>query len=237
MLIHIRDNSYFFCLEKESLSIYIKDPQQKAEACVIWMHGLGADANDMKGLANELNLSTPVRHVFLDAPIRPVTLNNHMPMRAWYDITGMKLTDREDRAGILKSEAMIRDVLLQQQADGFSCDKIFLAGFSQGGAMALFTGLSTHDSLAGIIILSGYLPLASEIKLNLKHDTPMFFASGEHDPLVLSSWTEQCVSYLRDKGYNRVNWHRYPMEHSICVEEVRDLERWIDNTLAVKEII
>lgn len=214
------------------MSIYIKDPQQKAEACVIWMHGLGADANDMRGLANELNLSTPVRHVFLDAPVRPVTLNNRMPMRAWYDITGMKLTDREDRAGIFESEAAIRDVLLKQQADGFSLDKIFLAGFSQGGAMALFTGLSTHDSLAGVIVLSGYLPLASEVKTNLQKDTPMFIASGDYDPLVLSSWTGQCVEHLRDKGYTHVTWHRYPMEHSICAEEVRDLELWIDNILA-----
>ena len=169
------------------MSIYIKEPQQEAKGCVIWMHGLGADANDMKGLVNELNLSTPVRHVFLDAPVRPVTLNNHMPMRAWYDITGMTLTDREDRAGILESEATIRDVLLQQQADGFSLDKIFLAGFSQGGAMALFTGLSTHGALAGLIVLSGYLPLASEAKTSLQFDTPMFVASGDHDPLVLSS--------------------------------------------------
>lgn len=210
----------------------INDPQQEAEGCVIWMHGLGADANDMKGLAKELNLSTPVRHVFLDAPVRPVTLNNRMPMRAWYDITGMKLTDREDRAGILESEAVIRDVLLKQQADGFSLDKIFLAGFSQGGAMALFTGLSTHGALAGVIVLSGYLPLASEAKTSLKYDTPMFVASGDHDPLVLSSWTGQCVTHLREKGYTHVTWHRYPMEHSICAEEVRDLEQWIDHTLS-----
>lgn len=218
------------------MSIYIKDPQQTAKACVIWMHGLGADANDMKGLASELNLSTPVRHVFLDAPVRPVTLNNGMPMRAWYDITGMALTDREDRAGIVQSEAVIRDVLLQQHADGFAFDRIFLAGFSQGGAMALFTGLSIAETLAGVIVLSGYLPLASEARTSLHHDTPMFVASGDHDSLVLPSWTGQCVDHLREQGYTQVTWHRYAMEHSICAEEVRDIERWIDNTLLDKEI-
>lgn len=213
------------------MSIYIKEPEQAARACVIWMHGLGADANDMKGLANELNLSIPVRHVFLDAPVRPVTLNNRMPMRAWYDITGMKLTDREDRAGILESEAVIRQVLLKQQADGFPLNRIFLAGFSQGGAMALFTALSTSGLLGGVIVLSGYLPLASEAKTQLQHDTPMFIASGDDDPLVLPAWTGQCVDHLREQGYTRVSWHRYAMEHSICIEEVRDIERWISEEI------
>ena len=218
------------------LSIDIKNPQQKAKGCVIWMHGLGADASDMKGLAAELNLSNPVRHVFLDAPVRPVTLNNRMPMRAWYDITGMQLTDREDRAGILESYAFIQEVLHKQQADGFLLDQIFLAGFSQGAAMALFTGLSTPGSLAGIIALSGYLPLASEVNISLSQDTPMFVASGDHDPLVLSAWTGLCVDYLQEKGYTKIARHRYPMEHSICLEEVRDLEQWIDHTLDRKEI-
>lgn len=217
------------------MSIYIKDPQQPAEGCIIWMHGLGADASDMKGLVSELNLRTPLRHVFLDAPIRPVTLNNHMPMRAWYDITGMSLTDREDRVGILASQTWIHEVLLQQQSEGFSLDRIMLAGFSQGGAMALFTGLSSEMAMGGLIVLSGYLPLASEVKMRLPQATPMFVASGDHDAIVRPAWTGRCVDHLKEHGYSQVSLHRYPMEHSICVDEVRDLERWIDHCFMNKE--
>jgi phospholipase/carboxylesterase len=198
---------------------------------VIWMHGLGADAGDMIGLVNELQVSIPLRHVFLDAPVRPVTLNNGMSMRAWYDITGMKLTDREDKVGIFESEAFIRKVIEKQVLDGFSPETIFLAGFSQGGAMALFTGLHTVGRLGGLIVLSGYLPLAAETQLRLDTNTPMFFASGEYDPLVLPAWTGQCVTYLQERGYQQVVWHRYPMEHSICIEEVQDLQQWISSAL------
>ncbi len=217
------------------MSIYIRDPKQKAKGCVIWMHGLGADAEDMMGAADALPLTAPVRHVFLDAPVRPVTLNNQMPMRAWYDILGMKLTDREDSQGIVASEAAIRDVLEKQVADGFALDTIFLAGFSQGGAMALYTGLHTANTLGGIIVLSGYLPLASKVRCDLHHDTPIFIASGDHDPLVLPSWTGQTVEYLREKGYSKVVRHRYSMEHSICLEELRDMGHWIDAALTGKE--
>jgi phospholipase/carboxylesterase len=202
---------------------------------MIWMHGLGADASDMMGLANELQISIPLRHVFLDAPIRPVTLNNGMSMRAWYDITGMTLTDREDKAGILQSERIIRDVLEQQIQTGIPAERIFLAGFSQGGAMAIFTGLRTQHSLAGLVNLSGYLPLAREVGKALHHETPMFIASGDNDPLVLPAWTGSTVEHLRKAGYAHVAWHRYRMEHSICAEEVHDLSGWISQVLHSKE--
>ena len=202
------------------MSVYTKDPEEAAVGCVIWMHGLGADAGDMMGLAQELRITPPVRHVFLDAPIRPVTLNNRMPMRAWYDITGVTLTDREDRDGILASEALIREVLEKQHAEGFSRETLFLAGFSQGGAMALYTGLSTPTPLAGIIALSGYLPLASDIQSVLHRETPMFIASGDYDPIVLPAWTGASVAYLDKEGYQHVSCHRYPMAHSICAEDV-----------------
>lgn len=217
------------------MSIHIKDPMQKARGCVIWMHGLGSDAADMMGLADELHSTPPLRHVFLDAPVRPVTLNNRMPMRAWFDILGIKLTDREDRDGILQSEAIIADVLKTQQAEGFASDTIFLAGFSQGAAMALFTGLRSSNPLAGIIALSGYLPLSAEIKASLSPETPVFIGSGDYDPMVLPLWTGMSVEHLRAYGFYDVTWNRYPMEHAICADEVRDLGQWISSVLTRKE--
>ncbi len=209
------------------MDVYIQKPQQHAQACVIWMHGLGADASDMAGLAEQLLLNDVVlSHVFLDAPIRPVTLNNGLVMRAWYDIVGMKLTDREDEAGISHSAAFIREVIDSQINDGFSSEQIFLAGFSQGGAMALYTALHMTAPLAGVIALSAYLPLANKCKPNLPKSTPMFLAGGQFDPIVLPIWTKQTVEWLASAGYP-VAMHNYLMEHSICAEEVRDLSSWL----------
>ena len=234
MLRHIGDNLCFFAGDKY-LSIHIKDPIQKAQGCVIWMHGLGSNAADMMGLADELHSSPPLRHVFLDAPIRPVTLNNRMPMRAWYDILGMEFTDREDREGIFQSEMIIADVLNTQQAEGFSSDTIFLAGFSQGAAMALFTGLRITTRLAGVIALSGYLPLASEAQASPFHQMPVFVGSGDYDPMVLPAWTGMSVDHLRKQGFSDITWNRYPMEHSICPDEIRDLGQWITKAITRKD--
>jgi len=215
------------------LNVYIKEPQQPAQACIIWMHGLGADAQDMAGVAEQLPLTVPVRHVFIDAPVRPVTLNNHMPMRAWYDIVGMKLTDREDRDGLLRSESMIRQIIENQLTDGFKLSQIYLAGFSQGGAMALFTGLRSVAPLAGIITLSGYLPLAAECEQGLTNSsTPIFIAGGRFDPIVLPAWTKQSFDWLQSRGFQHVAWHEYPMEHSICAEEIRDLANWLTTQIS-----
>lgn len=206
----------------------MKEPQQQAQACVIWMHGLGADASDMAGLAEQLSLDdVSVRHVFMDAPIRPVTLNNGMAMRAWYDIAGMKLTDREDKAGILESQALIRQVIDSQINDGFTAKQIFLAGFSQGGAMALYTALHLTIPLAGVIALSVYLPLAAECKAELPKNTPIFIASGQYDPLVLPVWTKQTADWLVAANYSKLAFHSYLMEHAICAEEINDLSNWL----------
>ncbi len=214
------------------LNVYVKEPQQQAQACVIWMHGLGADAQDMAGLAAQLPVSVAIRHVFIDAPVRAVTINNHMPMRAWYDIVGIKLTDREDREGIFQSEAMIREVIDSQLAEGFVSEQIFLAGFSQGGAMALFTGLQMTTPLAGIITLSAYLPLADVCRMTLNNGTPIFAAGGQYDPIVLPAWTKQSVEGLRARGFEQITWHEYPMEHAICAEEVKDLAQWLNIQVA-----
>ncbi|CDZ78038.1 Carboxylesterase 2 [Legionella massiliensis] len=210
------------------MNVYLKEPQQPAQACVIWMHGLGADASDMAGLAEQLSIGgLAVRHVFLDAPVRPVTINAGMAMRAWYDIVGMKLTDREDKQGIMASAAFIQQVFDDQLSTGLSGAKIFLAGFSQGGAMALYSALHINTPVAGVIALSAYLPLAEQCKTDLAKDTPIFIAGGIYDPIVLPLWTRQSTEWLGTAGYGNISFHNYPMEHSICAEEIADLSKWL----------
>ncbi len=206
----------------------MKEPNTKAQACVIWMHGLGADATDMMGLSDQLLISDiDLRHVYIDAPQRPVTLNNGIVMPAWYDILGMELTDREDKAGIEQSEKLIRDVVEEQLKVGFTEQQIYLAGFSQGGAMAIHTALHYKARLGGVIALSAYLPLARDTRAELDTATPFFIASGQFDPLVLPMWSQQSKTWLIAHGYERVDFHSYPMEHSVCYEELKDLSLWL----------
>ncbi|QEY50509.1 alpha/beta hydrolase [Legionella longbeachae] len=207
---------------------FINESEDQAQACVIWMHGLGADASDMMGLVDQLTVTDIVlRHIFINAPQRPVTLNAGMVMPAWYDIVGMKLIDREDKEGIEQSELLIRKVIDEQLNAGFSYNQIFLAGFSQGGAMALHTALHTPAPLAGVIALSAYLPLAEHTRPKLDKSTPFFIGSGQYDPLVLPQWTELSKDWLLDKGYKNISYYKYPMEHSVCFEEINDLSFWL----------
>lgn len=234
---HIGDNLTFcdgITLSGEFLllNVSIKDPVQKPQACIIWLHGLGASADDMAGLAEQLPLSDNIRHVLVDAPVRPVTINQRMPMRAWYDIIGPSLNDREDREGILESKAFIMDVINSQIAEGFDSKKIFLAGFSQGGAMALFTGLQMPSPLAGIIALSAYLPLSSICPMTIDLHTPIFFAIGQHDPIVLPQWSRLSLKPLLHRGFSNISQHEYPIEHTVCLDELYDLSRWIHQQIA-----
>lgn len=210
------------------MSVYIKEPNAQAQACIIWMHGLGSNAEDMMGLSEEMVLSDlNVRHVYMDAPQRPVTLNNGMVMPAWYDILGLEFSDREDQPGIQASADLIRDVIDEQIKEGFAEQQIYLAGFSQGGAMALYTALQYKARLGGVIALSAYLPIAQHIKPQLDKATPFFMAMGQFDPLILPSWTEQSRMWLAAHQYVSIDFHAYPMEHSVCYEEVGDLSRWL----------
>ena len=214
------------------MNVYLKKPEHPAEACVIWLHGLGADASDMVGLAEQLMLNdVSVRHVFLDAPIRPVTLNAGMAMRAWYDVIGLSSMDREDEEGILQSVAIIEEQISLQIEQGFPSHKIFLAGFSQGGAMALYTALQKKEPLAGIIALSAYLPLANQCKAKAPTPTPFFLTGGQYDPLILPAWTETTAGWLRDKGYENLTFRTYSMEHAVCLEEIQDLSVWLATTV------
>lgn len=226
MALYIGDNLRF--LLETLLNVFIKEPLLPAQACVIWMHGLGADAQDMAHLAEELHLTAPIRHVFVDAPVRPVTLNNGMSMRAWYDILSLNRSEREDKEGIKTSEVLIRDVIAQQLDKGFTSKQLFLAGFSQGGAMALYTGLHTDTPLGGVIALSSYLPLASECNMVLDPSTPVFIAGGSYDPVVRIEWSKLSAEKLREKNFQKITWREYPMEHNICMEEVKDLSSWLD---------
>ena len=210
------------------MSVYIKESEGQAQACVIWMHGLGADARDMMGLAEQLMMKdVAIRHVFLDSPQRPVTLNAGMVMPAWYDIFGMELTDREDKEGIEQSALIIRKVIDDQLGAGFKAQQIFLAGFSQGGAMAIHTALHFKARLGGVIALSAYLPLVNHTKPVLDKATPFFMGSGQFDPLVLPIWTKQSKDWLLANGFSHLDFHLYPMEHSVCFEEIRDLSFWL----------
>ncbi|ARP83708.1 carboxylesterase [Bordetella genomosp. 8] len=198
---------------------------------VIWLHGLGADGNDFAPIVPELRLpATPaVRFVFPHAPVQPVTINGGMQMRSWYDILVMDLVRREDAAGIRQSEAAVRALIARENARGIPTSRIVLAGFSQGCAMTLHTGLRLPEKLAGMMALSGYLPLldlAAAERQSANADTPIFLAHGEYDPVVDIARATASRDMLRSLGHD-VRWHTYPMQHSVCAEEVADMRDFL----------
>jgi phospholipase/carboxylesterase len=198
---------------------------------IIWMHGLGADGHDFEPLVPELlepNLPA-LRFVFPHAPVRPVTINNGYPMRAWYDIVGIDRRAAEDLAGIESSAAAITSLIKNENDRGIPTSRIALAGFSQGGAMALHVGTRHPGRLAGIIALSCYLPLAARLsaeRVESNLSTPIFMAHGSQDPVVPYALGDESHQLLTSAGYT-VEWHSYPMPHALCEPEVGDLRRWI----------
>ncbi|RYG08764.1 MAG: carboxylesterase [Burkholderiales bacterium] len=205
-------------------------------ATVIVLHGLGADGNDFVPIARELALDTvgPVRFVFPHAPVMPVTINNGYPMRAWYDILEADLARREDEAGLRKSLGAVEALLRRETERGIAASRTVLAGFSQGCAMALLAGLRHGERLAGIAGLSGYLPLAGSTAAErsaANAHTPIFLAHGQQDGVVDMQRGKASRDALQALGYE-VQWHDYPMAHSVCMEEVADLNRWLLKVLA-----
>ncbi len=202
---------------------------------VIWLHGLGADGNDFAPIVPELQLGElgPVRFVFPHAPMQPVTINNGMTMRAWYDIALPDLVRREDEKGLRASQAAVEALIARENARGIPTERIVLAGFSQGCAMALQTGLRHPDRLAGIIGLSGYLPLAATVTAErhaANHATPIFLAHGTMDPVVQFERAQASLEALQQMGYD-VRFKTYPMPHSVCLEEVQDIAAFLREVL------
>jgi phospholipase/carboxylesterase len=205
-------------------------------ATVLLMHGLGADGNDFVPIAGELDLGSvgPVRFVFPNAPIMPVTINGGMQMPAWYDIMGTDLVRREDEAGLRSSRDAIEALLAREKERGIPAERIVIAGFSQGCAMALLTGLRHAERLAGIVALSGYLPLAATTAAErsaANAHTPIFMGHGQQDGVVPLQRASASHDALRTLGYT-VDWHEYPMAHSVCMEEIADLNQWLNRVLA-----
>lgn len=203
---------------------------------VIWLHGLGADGNDFAPIVPELDLKgmPALRFLFPHAPVRPVTVNNGMSMRAWYDIFTPDLVRQEDEAGIRQSEQAIRALIARENVRGIACEHIVLAGFSQGSAMTLHTGLRLDEALAGMVALSGYVPLMDRLAAERKpanQKTPILMAHGTMDPVVAIERGEASRDHLLELGYD-VNWKTYPMPHSVCPEEINDIAHFLQQTLA-----
>ena len=196
-------------------------------ASIIWLHGLGADGHDFEPIVPELDLPKPVRFVFPHAPIRPVTLNQGMAMRAWYDIIQLG-GGVEDEAGIRASQTLVEAMIAKEKTG-----KIVLAGFSQGGAVVLQTALRHPQRLAGVLALSTYLPIAAKLaaeRSQANADIPIFMAHGTYDDIIPLSRAQKSRDMLKELNYP-VEWHDYPMPHSVCPEEIRDISTFLAKLL------
>ena len=202
----------------------------RPEASVIWLHGLGADGHDFEPIVPELRLTKAVRFIFPHAPVRPVTINSGMRMRAWYDIFQFG-GGPEDEKGIRESEGLLRKLMETEKSKG--AKKIMLAGFSQGGAIVLQTGLRYPERLAGIMALSTYLPISATLekeKNQANQDLPVFMAHGAYDDIIPLRRAEQSRDLLVKSGY-AVDWRTYPMPHSVCPEEIGHISQFLAKTL------
>ncbi len=212
------------------------DPGTTPSATVIVLHGLGADGTDFLPFGDEIDLSAvgPVRWVLPRAPVRPVTINGGYKMRAWYDILGTEMQRSEDAAGLRESFAQVHALIEREVARGVPARRIVLAGFSQGCAVTLGAGLRCPHRLAGLAGLSGYLPLAGHTAAErhaANHDVPIFQAHGQRDGIVPMARGAAARDALQQLGH-AVEWHDYPMEHSVCAEEVQALQAWLRRVLA-----
>lgn len=205
-------------------------------ATLIVLHGLGADGNDFVPVCEALDLAAvgPVRCVLPHAPVRPVTINGGMRMRAWYDILGAQIDRREDEAGLRESQALVQALIAREVARGVPAARIVLMGFSQGCAMTLLTGLRHGERLAGLAGLSGYLPLLDQTAAERHAATqglPVFLAHGRGDGVIPLERAAAARDALQALGHP-VEWHEYGMEHSVCMDEIADLNRWLLGVLA-----
>lgn len=209
--------------------IYI-EPVNDAEYSIIWLHGLGADGHDFVPIVPELKLKDyAIRFIFPNAPTRPVTINNGMAMPAWYDIRGVDIADKEDSLGMHASQDYLNKLIDREIEKGIEPQKIILAGFSQGGAVALYTMLRYPQALGGCMALSTYLPFMSLSKQDMSptaKQTPVFWGHGSQDTVVPKDLGIMSQEHLLDLGFS-IEFHTYEMPHSVCAEEVIDISRWL----------
>lgn len=218
----------------EQLQAIEIETRPKPSHSVIWLHGLGADGNDFVPIAQELSLPPlGIRFVFPHAPMRPVTINGGFVMRAWYDIAYQDLAMKEDEQGVRQSQKMIEELIAKEQTRGVPLSRIVVAGFSQGGVISLQTGLRQAERLAGVMSLSAYLPLTSTIEKErnaANNDVPIFLGHGIADNIVPLPLGIASRDRLLKLGYD-VDWHQYPMPHSVCAEELEDISAWLARVL------
>ena len=207
------------------------NPKKEPAYVVIWLHGLGADGHDFEAIVPELRLpeSLPIRYVFPHAPTRPVTINMGMVMRAWYDILDMDVSRKVDVDTIVESSELLRNLIQRELDAGIPSERILLAGFSQGGAIVLHTALRYEKPLAGLLALSTYLPtvdsLAAE-RSDANRHIPILMAHGKHDPMIPIVNAEKTREALTRLDYT-IQWHTYPMEHQVCMEEIQAIRNWM----------
>ena len=223
-------------LQQESPEAVVLQPASGIEpvASVIWLHGLGADGHDFVPIVPELHLPEEIvpRFVFPHAPVRAVSINNGMQMRAWYDILGFSPGTAEDAPGIRASALLAEEFIAKEREAGIEPNRIVLAGFSQGGAIALYAGLRQSDALAGILALSTYLPLRASLAeaSGTQRDTPILMCHGRFDPVVPLALAEMSRDLLRQHGC-RIDWKEYPMQHQVCAQEIADISAWLVRVL------
>lgn len=220
----------------ETPAAVIVEPAQPANAVVIWLHGLGADGHDFVPIVPELTLPAGlhVRFIFPHAPVRPVTLNGGMRMRAWYDIKSLSRSDLQDDAGIRESAATVMKIVAEQRKAGIAANRTVIAGFSQGGAITLHAVCRLDEPLAGAMALSTYLPLHDTLPKELTDAakaTPVLMCHGKADPVLPLSMGTNSRDGLKGWGMN-VEWHEYPMAHAVCAEEIDDISAWLGKVLA-----
>ena len=206
---------------------------ENTDFTIIWLHGLGADGNDFVPLVPELNLpaSLAIKFIFPHAPVRPITLNNGYEMRAWFDMFSLDRSNNTDESDLLTTVGWINDFIDQEVENGMPASNILIAGFSQGGVIALHAGLRYPQKLAGVMALSTYMPFAENVleqTSEAQQGLSIFAAHGTHDPVIpVASW-EDYAPKLEANGFN-VEAHKYEMEHSLCAEEIRDISKWLQN--------
>ena len=206
-----------------------------AQSSVIWMHGLGADGNDFVPVVEELDLpDAPIRFIFPHAPMQAVTVNNGYVMRSWYDVLSNDFAKRTDADGVRESQALVEALIAREKARGVAASRIVLAGFSQGGAMALQTGLCHKERLAGVMVLSSYAPIPETLAQDVSpanRDVPIFMAHGRMDQVIPLFAAQASHELLQSLGY-KLEWHEYAMAHSVCIEEIEHIGEWLRKVLA-----